>query len=170
VGRSLWREEGSVVYSCCWPSPAQSFSGPSPVGLMTIFYSLRFETSLFFAPGFVQTASPYIASARTAQKTASTTVLLLWRDVTTVMDRCLLHHRLATVMFAEPFASKGCLCWLQNSGVQQTCHNTSVKFSYKYIVDKVSQEGTIELFDDLIKRECIRCVKQTEGVLNSSQK
>jgi hypothetical protein len=49
VGRSLWRENGSVVYDCCWPSPAQSFSGPSPVGLVTIFYCLRFETSLFVA-------------------------------------------------------------------------------------------------------------------------
>jgi hypothetical protein len=25
VGRPLWREDGSVVYSCCWPSPAKSF-------------------------------------------------------------------------------------------------------------------------------------------------
>jgi hypothetical protein len=32
------------VYNCCWSSPAQSFLGPSPSGLMTIFYSLRFET------------------------------------------------------------------------------------------------------------------------------
>jgi hypothetical protein len=30
-------------------SPAQSFSGPSPLGLMTIFYCLRLETSLFVA-------------------------------------------------------------------------------------------------------------------------
>jgi hypothetical protein len=49
VTLSLWREDGSVVYNCCWPSPAQSFSGPSPMGLVTIFYSLRFETSLFVA-------------------------------------------------------------------------------------------------------------------------
>jgi hypothetical protein len=42
VGRSLWREDGSVVYNCCWLSPAQSFLGPSPVGLETIFYCLRF--------------------------------------------------------------------------------------------------------------------------------
>jgi hypothetical protein len=41
---SLWREDGSVVYHCCWASPAQSFSGPSPAGLMTILYCLRFET------------------------------------------------------------------------------------------------------------------------------
>jgi hypothetical protein len=49
VGRSLWREDGSVVYNCCWPSPARSFSGPSSVGLVTMFCSLRFETSFFFA-------------------------------------------------------------------------------------------------------------------------
>jgi hypothetical protein len=33
-----------VVYNCCWPSPVQSFLGPSPAGLMTTFYCLRFET------------------------------------------------------------------------------------------------------------------------------
>jgi hypothetical protein len=37
------REAVSVVYNCCWTSPAQS-SGPSPAGLMTIFYCLRFES------------------------------------------------------------------------------------------------------------------------------
>jgi hypothetical protein len=49
VGRSLWREDGSVVYSCSWPLPAQTFSGPTPMGLVTIIYCLRFETSLFVA-------------------------------------------------------------------------------------------------------------------------
>jgi hypothetical protein len=34
VGRFLWREDRSVIYNCCWPSPVQSLSGPSPVGLM----------------------------------------------------------------------------------------------------------------------------------------
>jgi hypothetical protein len=33
--------KGSVVYNCCWPSPAQSFSGPSPVRPATIFYCLK---------------------------------------------------------------------------------------------------------------------------------
>jgi hypothetical protein len=47
VERSLWREDWSVVYNCCWYSPAQSFS--SPVGLVTIFYCLRFETYHFIA-------------------------------------------------------------------------------------------------------------------------
>jgi hypothetical protein len=32
------------------PRTAQSFSGQSPVGLTTIFYCLRFKTSLFVAP------------------------------------------------------------------------------------------------------------------------
>jgi hypothetical protein len=47
VGRPLWREDGSLFCMCCWPLPAQSFSGPSPLGLETIFYCLTFETSLF---------------------------------------------------------------------------------------------------------------------------
>jgi hypothetical protein len=40
----LWREDGSVIYNCCWSSPVHSFSGPSLAGLMTTFYCLRFET------------------------------------------------------------------------------------------------------------------------------
>jgi hypothetical protein len=36
----LWREDGSVVYNCCWSLTEQSFPGPSPSGLMTIFYCL----------------------------------------------------------------------------------------------------------------------------------
>jgi hypothetical protein len=49
VGHPLWREDGSVFCMCCWPLPAQSFSGPSPLGLATVFYCLRFQTSLFVA-------------------------------------------------------------------------------------------------------------------------
>jgi hypothetical protein len=48
-GRPLRLEDGSVAYNWCWPSPEQSFSGPSPVGLVAIFYCLRFKTSLFVA-------------------------------------------------------------------------------------------------------------------------
>jgi hypothetical protein len=32
-----------VVYKSCWSSLAYSFSGPSPAGLMPIFFSLKFE-------------------------------------------------------------------------------------------------------------------------------
>jgi hypothetical protein len=44
VGRPLWRVDGCAVYNCFWSSSAQPFSGPSPAGLMTIFYCFRFET------------------------------------------------------------------------------------------------------------------------------
>jgi hypothetical protein len=37
----LWREDGSVFRICCWPLPALSFSGPSPMGHATIFYCLK---------------------------------------------------------------------------------------------------------------------------------
>jgi hypothetical protein len=36
VGRSLWREDGSVVYNCPWPLPPQSSLGLTPVGLVTV--------------------------------------------------------------------------------------------------------------------------------------
>jgi hypothetical protein len=45
---SLTRER-VCLFICCWPFPAQSFSGPSPLGLATVFYCLRFETFLFVA-------------------------------------------------------------------------------------------------------------------------
>jgi hypothetical protein len=41
MGRPLWREVGSVVFSCCWASPAQSLSGLSPAVLISIFYFLN---------------------------------------------------------------------------------------------------------------------------------
>jgi hypothetical protein len=44
VRRLFWREDGSLVYSRCSSTPAQLFSVPSPAGLMTIFYCLKFET------------------------------------------------------------------------------------------------------------------------------
>jgi hypothetical protein len=49
------RENESVVYNCCWPSPPQSFSCPSPAGLMTIFYCLRFKI-----PPTWRTRLPYL--------------------------------------------------------------------------------------------------------------
>jgi hypothetical protein len=35
----------------------------------------------------------------------------------------LLSHCLVTGVLEELFPSNGCLCWLHNSGFQQTCHN-----------------------------------------------
>jgi hypothetical protein len=56
----LSREDGSLIYSCCWPLPVQSFSGPSPTELMSIVYSLRFKT-----PPTQRATSPYLYPAGT---------------------------------------------------------------------------------------------------------
>jgi hypothetical protein len=53
--RPLWRKDGSVVYNCYLPSLAQSFSGPIPAGLLTIFYCLILET-----PRTWKARSPYL--------------------------------------------------------------------------------------------------------------
>jgi hypothetical protein len=55
VGRSLWRENGSAISNCCWSSLAHSFLARSPAGLMTIFYTLRFEI-----PATWRARSPYL--------------------------------------------------------------------------------------------------------------
>jgi hypothetical protein len=47
VGRCLWWVGRSAGYNSCWASPARSFLGPISAGLVTIFYCLRFEISLF---------------------------------------------------------------------------------------------------------------------------
>jgi hypothetical protein len=48
TGLLMWEalsdERTVVIYNCCWTSPVQSFSGPSPARVMIIFYCLRFET------------------------------------------------------------------------------------------------------------------------------
>jgi hypothetical protein len=36
-GRPLWQEDGSMVYSCCWASPAQSLLSPNPARIMILF-------------------------------------------------------------------------------------------------------------------------------------
>jgi hypothetical protein len=51
---------GWIYHNCFWASPAQSFSGPSPVELMTIFYCLRFKT-----PPTRRARSPYLYSPGT---------------------------------------------------------------------------------------------------------
>jgi hypothetical protein len=56
AGLFMWgtisEQDASVVYNCCRPSPAQSYTDPSPAGIMTIFYCLRFEsTPYLYHPG-----------------------------------------------------------------------------------------------------------------------
>jgi hypothetical protein len=58
---TLREEAGSVVYKCCWPSLAKSFSGPGPFGLMTIYFAV--SVSRFFQRRGAR--SPYLFPSRT---------------------------------------------------------------------------------------------------------
>jgi hypothetical protein len=53
--RPLWREDGSVIYSCYYTLPAQSSSGPSSAELMTKFHWLlppgRASSRIYFPSG-----------------------------------------------------------------------------------------------------------------------
>jgi hypothetical protein len=71
------KRTGSVVYNCCWPSSAQSFSGSSPLGLGTIFYCLRFETSVFVASYDSQGSGGGIRPRLHTGKTASLSLSLM---------------------------------------------------------------------------------------------
>jgi hypothetical protein len=51
----LWQGDWSVVYSCCWALPSQSFLDWSPAGLMTIYYCLKFKTATTW-----RARSPYL--------------------------------------------------------------------------------------------------------------
>jgi hypothetical protein len=52
----------------------------------------------------------------------------------------LLSHCLAVGIFAELFPSNSCLCWLHNSGFQQTCHMCSSDFVFSYGMGSVAED------------------------------
>jgi hypothetical protein len=64
VGRTLWGEVESIVFSYCWASPAQSFSSLSPAGLMSIIYCLNSWDSPIWRARFLYLFPP---SKRLAQ-------------------------------------------------------------------------------------------------------
>jgi hypothetical protein len=122
VGRPLWREDGAVFCRCCWPVPAQSFLGPSPVGLATIFYCLRFETSPFVASydsqghgggwSGVLKWSPipvfsYILLARTTHRKKYSTSIAAWRRPHRkhLSSTFAWRHRACVNVFTEPLPS-----------------------------------------------------------------
>jgi hypothetical protein len=128
VGRCLWRQDGSVVCNCCWPSSTQSFSGPIPMGLATIFYSLRFESSLscllrlaglrwtYSTPPLHGISSlrinymPLHDPVRTADRTPCLTIPLLFCiSVSTVICCCGSNVYLATVQ------QQTCIRWQRNT-------------------------------------------------------
>jgi hypothetical protein len=130
VGLSLWREDGSVVYNCCWLSPAQSFSGPSLMGFATLFYYLRFETSLFVTSYDTQVCSkpPGITSRHGAHRKHSYFIVtfLSFAAGTCSLSRCpekgllyppilrSLHNNGSTPRNIK-FLSKWLKCWKRGS-------------------------------------------------------
>jgi hypothetical protein len=135
VERSLWREDGSVIYNILWPSLAQSFSNPSPVGLATIFYCLRFETSPFVAfydsqGCAVRIRAPIIVAGepnRDHSLQGFQYCLLSFKK--SLPWICLCPKSVATIIrcrgkvFHRPLPSNGRLFWLHHSGFQALCNN-----------------------------------------------
>jgi hypothetical protein len=134
LGRLLWREDGSVVYNSCWSSPAQSFSGPSSIGLVAIFYCLRFEISLFVASYDSQGHGGGIRSrlhtgrcgaglgssldslgSDPAENTVSIVIAQQYFD-------CCLRIRCRWHLFTESLPRIELLLWLRYSGFQASCH------------------------------------------------
>jgi hypothetical protein len=145
VGRPLWREDGSAFYIRCWPLPAQSFFGPSPLGLATIFYCLTFEASLFVASydsqGHGGGIRPHLHTG-TLDFTESLVYLPcrlswygLWTDPTennvsnsSSIVACLSVAAVTWVgcrgnVFTEPLSNNSFLIWFRNSGIELLCHN-----------------------------------------------
>jgi hypothetical protein len=89
VGRPLWREAGSVFCTCCWPLPAQSFLGPSPLELATIFYCLRFETSFSSPPTTRRVTVEVFDPASTLVETLMITIL--FKQINAYWKNCLLY-------------------------------------------------------------------------------
>jgi hypothetical protein len=75
---------GWVCHNCCWPLPTHSFLGPSPVGLATLCYCLRFETSLFVtsynSQGYSKGIWPCLHRGKCLLKTVKVKVML-WPTV-----------------------------------------------------------------------------------------
>jgi hypothetical protein len=131
VGRPLSREDGFAVYNFCWPSPAQSFTGPTRG---TMFCCLRFETSLFVAcydsqghgggirprlhTGYsvvLRSVPSYNSSARTPRKMPSSVI----------KNACLLVRYLAIdILLFRAFASAG-MCLAR--GMARTTQITLLK-------------------------------------------
>jgi hypothetical protein len=99
VGRSLWRENGSAVYNCRWSSPARSSLGPSPAGLVTIFYCLRFET-----PPTWRDRSPYLYPPGTGWPSYTPRHWVTFSSPPTTLR--------ATVKVFEPASTRGVNCQL----------------------------------------------------------
>jgi hypothetical protein len=105
VGRPVWRENGSVFCICCWPLPAQSFSGPSPLGLATIFYCHIFETSFFVSYDSQGHCGGIWPCLHTGMTWSSLWIIFIASGRTEYMSQCLT----VPLLFCFSFAAGMCL-------------------------------------------------------------
>jgi hypothetical protein len=128
--RPLWREDGSVVYNCCWPSPAQAFLGPSPAGLMTIFYCPRFET-----PWTWRARSPYLYRPGTG---CSSYTSRHWVPLSSPPTT-----RRATVEVFDTASTRVLLrekCWIRHTHIHTHTHKHTHIYIYIYLEHNPFQE------------------------------
>jgi hypothetical protein len=93
LGRPLWREDGSVVYNYSWPSPAQSFSVPSPVGLVAIFYCLIFETERILSLTYIAAERIWTYSKHISRDRYPASLLACRSDLQKTQIPLFLHFR-----------------------------------------------------------------------------
>jgi hypothetical protein len=127
-----------ILYNCCWPSPAQSFSDPSPARLTTMFYCLRFET-----PPTWKTRSPYLYPPGAG-----------WPSYTTrhwIPFPSPLATRRATVELFEPAFTRVRTDFLYNADtdhIQNTTSSSSSVVAFVYILMRSRESGVVETFTE----------------------
>jgi hypothetical protein len=148
-------------------SPVQSFSGLSPVGFLTIFYCLRFETYLFItyyvSQGYGRGIQPRLhmgiaglSLSLMLQLTVSQPVWLQTDSLCNIGTDCtentasnsfsvvpfmylLLRSCIGCCgnVFTEPLPSNRRLLWFCYSGFQQTCHNILLLIIFQHLQPSV---------------------------------
>jgi hypothetical protein len=142
VGRSLWREDGSVIYSCCWPRQ-RSRSWVRDPWHSWPYFTVSDSRLPFSSPPTTRRATVEVfdpASTRDRPLSSSVVASRMYRtDRVGNTATQLLHYSvlricyLAMGVFAEPFPSNGYLCWLDSSCLEQICHNTYIQAKCFYI-------------------------------------
>jgi hypothetical protein len=92
VGRPLWREDGSVFCICCWPLPAQSFSGPSPLGL-AIEFTVSDLRLLFSSAPMTRRVTVEVFDPASTWVWDWHSYLIIWDQAKSVGDNKKLHNK-----------------------------------------------------------------------------
>jgi hypothetical protein len=146
VGRSVWRENRYAVYNCCWSSPAQSFLGPRPAGLLTIFYCLRFETPKPGGPGpriYIpqEQGGPITPQALGAALSYSSREL---QHKTRFATISLFYRSMFTLALHRKDCSSTVSCMLISAGIYLPCRCLAMNFYTGSAIPPFRRHATIE--------------------------